>query len=91
LLERLDRHELVESRPPRISDVFKHLEKTFDIIPRLIAFLCAFYEVLLLADAKKLDYFIFQYQNDSIEAISIFASGLKRDYEAVKNCLIYHR
>lgn len=59
------------------------------MIPRLITFLVAFYEVLLSVDVKKLDAFIGNYQNDSIEAISIFASGLKKDYEAVKNSLLY--
>jgi hypothetical protein len=44
------------------------------MIPRLITFLVAFYEVLLSVDVKKLDAFIGNYQNDSIEAISIFAS-----------------
>jgi transposase len=49
----------------------------------------AFYEVLLSVDVEKLDAFICNYQNDSIEAISVFASGLKKDYDAVKNSLIY--
>ncbi len=61
----------------------------YNIIPRLITFLVAFYEVLLSADVKKLDAFICKYQNDSIEALSVFASGLKKDYDAVKNSLIY--
>lgn len=52
-------------------------------------FLVAFYEVMLSADVQKLDAFISTYQKDSIEAISNFASGLKKDYEAVKNCLLY--
>lgn len=52
-------------------------------------FLVAFYEVMLSADVQKLDAFISTYQKDSIEAISNFASGLKKDYEAVKNGLLY--
>lgn len=60
-----------------------------DIIPRLLAFLVAFYDVMLTRDVEKLDQFIGEYQSDSIEAISVFASGLKKDYEAVKNSLLY--
>jgi len=37
----------------------------------------------------KLDCFICEYQNDPIESLSVFASGLKKDYDAVKNCLLY--
>jgi transposase len=51
----------------------------------------AFYEVLSTVDIKKLDAFISKYQEDSIEAVAIFASGLKKDYDAVKNSLIYPR
>ena len=51
----------------------------------------AFYEVMLSVDVNKLDAFICKYKNDSIEAISVFASGLKKDYDAVKNSLIYQQ
>ncbi len=61
----------------------------YGIIPRLVMILAAFYEVMLSADVNKLDEFIRKYQNDSIETIATFASGLKKDYEAVKNCLHY--
>ena len=44
---------------------------------------------MLLLNVEKLDKFICEYENDSIEAIAIFASGLKKDYDAVKNCLLY--
>ena len=44
---------------------------------------------MLTRNVEKLDQFIGEYQSDSIEAISVFASGLKKDYEAVKNCLLY--
>jgi len=40
-------------------------------------------------DVTKLDRFIHEYQNNSSEPISVFASGLKKDYESVKNCLLY--
>ena len=65
------------------------MERNLDIFSRLVAFLISFYEVLLSSDVNNLDAFIGQYKNDSIEVISTFASGLKKDYEAVKNCLIY--
>jgi len=61
----------------------------YGIIPRLVMILVAFYEVMLTADVNKLDDFISKYENDPIESIATFASGLKKDYEAVKNCLLY--
>lgn len=44
---------------------------------------------MLYADVQRLDAFISKYQKDSIEPVSVFASGLKKDYDAVKNCLLY--
>lgn len=61
------------------EELFECLGKANNLIPRLITFLVAFYEVLLSVDVKKLDAFICNYQNDSIEAISVFESGLKKD------------
>jgi len=49
----------------------------------------AFYNIFLHRDVTKLDCFINDYINDSTEPLSIFASGLRKDYEAVKNCLLY--
>jgi hypothetical protein len=65
------------------------LGKAYAIIPRLTTFLSDFYEVMLYADVQKLDAFTLKYQNDSIEPVSVFASGIKKDYDAVKNCLLY--
>ena|GEM_PF-3524978 len=45
--------------------------------------------MLMHGDAAKLDRLIYKYQDDPCEPISTFASGLKKDYEAVKNCLLY--
>jgi len=59
------------------------------LIPHLITFLLAFYNIFLHSDVTKLDCFINDYINDSTEPLSIFASGLRKDYEAVKNCLLY--
>lgn len=61
----------------------------YAIIPYLVTILVKFYEVMVSADVNKLDEFIHTYQNDSIETIATFASGLKKDYVAVKNCLLY--
>lgn len=40
-------------------------------------------------DVDKLNRFISHYQCDSNEEIALFASGLRKDFEAVKNCLLY--
>ncbi|WP_363319129.1 transposase [Desulfosporosinus sp.] len=71
------------------EDAFERLENAFGLIPHLSTFLLAFYNVLLHRDVAKLDLFINDYQNDSIEPLSVFVSGLQKDYEAVKNSLLY--
>ncbi len=71
------------------EEAFARIETRFPIIPRLSVFLLSFYDTLMHEDVTKLDRFIHEYQNDSSEPISIFASGLKKDYQAVKNCLLY--
>ena len=71
------------------EEAFTRIETRFPIIARLSAFLLAFYDILMREDVIKLDCFIHEYQNDCIEPISVFTSGLKKDYEAVKNCLLY--
>lgn len=40
-------------------------------------------------DVDKLTRFIRDYQCDAYEEIALFASGLSKDFEAVKNCLLY--
>lgn len=71
------------------EEAFERLEHAFEYIPRLSEFLLAFYDVLSHEEVAKLDRFIDEYQNDSIEPLSVFVSGLKKDYDAVKNCLLY--
>jgi|GEM_PF-1260036 len=71
------------------EEAFAHIKEAYPMFPRLVTILVAFHEVMLSADVKKLDEFICKYQNDSIETIATFASGLGKDYEAVKNCLLY--
>lgn len=68
---------------------FERLGKAYTLLPLLVTILVAFYEVMLSADVNKLDEFICKYQNDSIETIATFVSGLKKDYDAVKNSLLY--
>ena len=88
---------IIHRTKPKSKGLKKKLDDaTFDRIgqavtrvPHLIAFLIAFHELLLLSDTEKLDAFLGQYQGDSIKAVSSFANGLKRDYDAVKNCLLY--
>lgn len=36
-----------------------------------------------------MDHFIAEYRDDPIEPLSSFALGLEKDYNAVKNCLLY--
>ena len=49
----------------------------------------AFYEVLLSKAVDKLTRFIKHYQCDTYEEIAMFALGLNKNFEAVKNCLLY--
>ena len=58
-------------------------------IPCLTETLGAFNEVMVSEDVHKLDEFILKYEHDPIESIATFTSGLKKDYDAVKNCLLY--
>lgn len=69
--------------------ILEHLGSAFTIIPLLLTFLVEFYEITVSMDINKLDEFICKYHNDATEAIATFASGLKKDYDAVKNGLIY--
>jgi transposase len=65
------------------------LSLAYPIIPYLLTLMIAFNEALVSADVKKLADFINTYQNDSIEAIATFASGLGKDNQAVMNNLLY--
>ena len=40
-------------------------------------------------DLPGLDNFIDRYKDNEIDAISQFINGLVKDYDAVKNCLLY--
>jgi transposase len=59
-------------------------------IATLLAFLNAFYSIFSSQNLSKLDDFIAEYQNHSIELIATFVAGLKKDYKAVRNSIIYN-
>ena len=71
------------------EEAFGRIKNTFNCIPHLLTFLVTFYDIFLSLDVTKLDRFICEYKKDSIEAIATFASGLEKDYDAVKNSLLY--
>jgi len=77
-----------DSKKKLNENIFQRICNKITIIPHLLTFLIAFYEVLISLDVVLLDQFISKYKNDSNEVISTFASGLKRDYDAVKNSLL---
>ena len=59
------------------------------MLSRLTQFLNDFRDVLSQGEALKLDAFITEYEHDESESIATFTTGLKKDYEAVKNSLLY--
>jgi transposase len=76
----------------KLSDkAFEHIKSKFGYIQHLTDFLVSFHDVFLSLDVAKLDSFIRNYKNDAIESVSTFASGLKKDYDAVRNSLLYPR
>jgi transposase len=42
-----------------------------------------------LNDVAELERFIFKYRDSDINAVAQFVNGLIKDYEAVRNCLLY--
>lgn len=61
----------------------------FPIIPTLIGFLSAFYNIFDTRDINKLDNFINNYKDNDDASIAQFARGLLDDYDAIKNSLLY--
>ncbi|MDA8194913.1 MAG: ISL3 family transposase [Thermaerobacter sp.] len=55
----------------------------------LLACLVAFYAVLLHGEVARLDRFLAEYQAAAFEPVAIFVAGLKKDYAAVMNGLLY--
>ena len=71
------------------EDAYARLEQATPCLSALLTCLVAFYTVLLSGDVDRLDRFIETYLHDAMEPLAVFASGLKKDLEAVKNCLRY--
>jgi len=55
----------------------------------LVSYLTEFYSFIDDSDISILDSFIEKYKASSVNALSQFANGLEKDYEAVKNSLVY--
>ncbi len=72
-----------------MEEHFRILSDNLSSITHLTEFLVTFHTLILTADVSQLDDFIETYSADPISPISSFASGLKKDYDAVKNCLLY--
>ena len=71
------------------EQIFEEIKNKISIIPEITSFLHSFKEIIQVKDITSLDRFIDTYQNNPIEGISTFVSGIKKDYHAVKNSLIY--
>jgi transposase len=85
-----DTSEKVKNVKKKLNNsTLNKLKNKHKIISHLMIFLFAFYEIFILSDIHKLDAFIKTYKNDSNAVIVTFASGLLKDYDAIKNCLIY--
>jgi transposase len=55
----------------------------------LVLFLTEFYSIFDNSDISALDSFIEKYKTSSVDALVQFANGLEKDYDAVRNSLIY--
>jgi transposase len=55
----------------------------------LVMFLVDFHNCLDRNDVALLDWFIDKYKGNEITAVAQFVNGLIKDYDAVKNCLLY--
>ena len=59
------------------------------MVGKLLLFLIDFQTCLDFNDIALLDSFIAKYKDNKIDAVAQFVNGLVKDYEAVKNCLLY--
>jgi transposase len=55
----------------------------------LVAFLVDFHAWLDMNDETALGDFVIKYRDSEIDAIAQFVNGLVKDYDAVRNCLLY--
>jgi transposase len=68
---------------------YEKIKDNYPIIYILLMFLTDFHAYMDKNDVMLLDGFISKYKNSEIAAIAQFANGLTKDYDAVKNCLLY--
>jgi transposase len=78
-----------DNQKAKKNRIFNTLKGIYPIIQILIAFLNDFYVWLDMNDEAGLENFIEKYKDSEIDAISQFARGLIKDYDAVRNCLLY--
>ena len=85
------------------QDIFKHIwsDKIIDEVDKILVFkrypqlnevvecIRQFREIFVVKSIDKLDLYIVNYGKSSISNLHSFANGLKRDYAAVKNAVIY--
>jgi len=71
------------------SALIEQIKKWFPILLVIEQFLKDCYYVFDSKDVNELDAFISKYLESPIEAFSNHAKGLSKDYEAVKNSLLY--
>jgi transposase len=67
----------------------QRIKDTYQIVAILVKFLIDFHTWLDLNDEVALKSFIDSYKNSEIDAVAQFVNGLIKDYDAVKNCLLY--
>ena len=69
--------------------VYEKVKDIYPVINILVMFLIDFYTCLDMNDVALLDSFVDKYKGSEIFVIAQFANGLIKDYDAVKNCLLY--
>jgi hypothetical protein len=82
----LKKHAMAKAQKKTYYESIKLL---FPIVGILVAFLTDFYACLDTNDVSLLDNFIKVYKASELDAVRQFANGLAKDYDAVKNCLLY--
>jgi len=80
-----------EAEPEKKNDpqVYEKIKDIYPIVGTLSIFLKDFHAFMDTNDVTLLDTFIIKYKDSEIDSISQFANGLVKDYDAVKNCLLY--
>jgi len=65
------------------------IKAEFPVVPYLTTFLTDWYRVVDTAKVEELDLFLNKYSDSEFAPIKKYANGLKSDYSAVKNSLLY--